>query len=54
MLPHGLHALTHVFFDQTQFLFLAAQTLLVPAGLVFLAQLAQGQEPGIDDAETAL
>ena len=53
MFPHGLHALAHILLHQPQFLLLAAQTLFIPAGLVFLAQLAQGQEPGVDDAEAA-
>ena len=53
MLPHSLYPLTHILLDQTQFLIVGAQTLFVPAGLVFLPQLAQGEKPGVDDAEAA-
>ena len=50
---NGLNALTDVFFDQTELAVFVREILLVPAGFVFLAQLAEGEEPGVDYAEAA-
>lgn len=50
---NGLNALADIFFHETDLAVLVGEILLVPAGFMFLAELAEGEEPGVDYAEAA-